>query len=203
MAEIEGYQKVIDDARAVVDHYRPQIPINPDWSTMELGDALTLQRGYDLPKQEWKTGSHPIVGSNGIIGHHADFKETGPGVVTGRSGTIGKVHFIDASHYWPHNTSLFVKDFKGNDPRFIHRLLESVDLKSLGERTAAVSSLDRKNAHRLKISLPPLATQQAIVAEIEAEQALVNGNCELITRFEQKIQTTLARVWGDATPVSA
>jgi restriction endonuclease S subunit len=111
------------------------------------------------------------------------YKEVGPGVATGRSGTIGKVHNIAASHYWPHNTSLFVKDLKGNDQKFVLHLLESVDLKSLGERTAAVPSLGRNNAHRIKVSLPPPATQQAIVAEIEAEQALVAANRELIDRI--------------------
>jgi len=50
-----------------------------------------------------------------------------------------------------------------------------------------------------QIPLPPLTTQQAIVAEIEAEQALVAANRELITRFEKKIQATLARVWGEET----
>lgn len=70
-------------------------------------------------------------------------------------------------------------------------------LKSLGERTAAVPSLDRKNAHLLKVSLPPLATQQAIVVEIEAEQALVAANRKLIARFEQKIQAAFARIWGN------
>ena len=51
-----------------------------------------------------------------------------------------------------------------------------------------------------EIPLPPLATQQAIVAEIEAEQALVAANHELITRFEQKIQATLGRIWGEEPP---
>jgi type I restriction enzyme M protein len=197
VAEIEGYQKVIDGARAVLDHYRPHIPIHPDWPMVELGEVLTLQRGYDLPKQKWENGPYPIVGSNGIIGFHAHYKEVGPGVVTGRSGTIGKVHFIDFDYYWPHNTALFVKDFKGNDPKYLKLLLEAIDLKSLGERTAAVPSLDRKNAHRIKVPLPPVSEQQAIVAEIEAEQALVAANRELIARFEKKIQATLARVWGE------
>ncbi len=195
--EIEGYQKVIDGARAVLDNYRPKILIQPDWPLMELGEMLTLQRGYDLPKQKWENGPYPIVGSNGIIGFHAHYKEIGPGVVTGRSGTIGKVHFIDAEHYWPHNTSLFVKDFKGNEPMFVKFLLESIDLKSLGERTAAVPSLDRKNAYKVKVNLPPLAIQQQIVSEIEAEQALVASNRELIERFEKKKQITLTRIWGE------
>ena len=197
VAEIEGYQKVIDGARAVVESYRPHIPIDPEWPMVELGEVITLQRGYDLPKQDWRDGPYPIVGSNGIIGFHSKWKELGPGVVTGRSGTIGKVHFIDSSHYWPHNTSLFVKDFKGNEPRFVKTLLESIDLKSLGERTSAVPSLDRKNAHRVKVALPPLNTQCAIVTEIEAEQSLVAANKELIERFEKKIQETIAKVWGE------
>ncbi len=196
VAEIEGYQKVIDGARSVIGNYKPQIPVDPEWEMVELGDVVTLQRGYDLPKRLWVDGPYPIVGSNGIIGFHADYKENGPGVVTGRSGTIGKVHFIEYNHYWPHNTSLFVKDFKNNDPRFVKVLLESIDLKSLGERTAAVPSLDRKNAHRIRVQIPPFETQQAIVAEIEAEQALVNANRELIERFEKKIRAAIARVWG-------
>ena len=200
VAEIEGYQKVINGARAVLDNYRPHIPIHPDWPIVELGEVLTLQRGYDLPKQQWEDGPFPIVGSNGIIGFHAHYKEVGPGVVTGRSGTIGKVHFIDYDYYWPHNTALFVKDFKGNEPKYLKVLLESIDLKSLGERTSAVPSLDRKNAHRVKVHLPPVLEQQAIVAEIEAEQALVAANRELITRFEKKIQATLARIWGEEEP---
>jgi len=86
VAEIEGYQKVIDGARAVLDNYRPRIPIHPDWPLVELGEVLTLQRGDDLPKHQWEVGPYPIVGSNGIIGFHAHYKEGGPGVVTGRSG---------------------------------------------------------------------------------------------------------------------
>ncbi|MCX5819619.1 MAG: N-6 DNA methylase, partial [Deltaproteobacteria bacterium] len=197
VAEIEGYQKVINGARAVLNNYRPHIPIHPDWPIVELGEVLTLQRGYDLPKQQWEDGPYPIVGSNGIIGFHAHYKEVGPGVVTGRSGTIGKVHFIDFDYYWPHNTALFVKDFKGNEPKYLKVLLESIDLKSLGERTAAVPSLDRKNAHRVKVHLPRVPEQQAIVAEIEAEQTLVAANRELIARFEKKIQAALARIWGE------
>ena len=203
VTEIEGYQTVIDGARAVLDNYHPHISINPDWPIVELGEALTLQRGYDLPKQEWEQGPYPIVGSNGIIGFHSNFKEVGPGVVTGRSGTLGKVHYIDYDYYWPHNTALFVKDFKGNDPKYLKVLLESIDLKTLGDRTAAVPSLDRKNAHHVKVHLPPVSEQHAIVAEIKAEQALVASNRELIARLEKKIQATLARVWGEDAPAPA
>ncbi len=197
VAEIDGYQKIIDGAKMVVENYKPKIDIDAEWEMVELGEVITLQRGYDLPKQNWKDGNFPIVGSNGIIGFHSEYKEQGPGVVTGRSGTIGKVHYIDYEFYWPHNTSLFVKDFKGNNPKFIKFLLETLDLKSLGERTAAVPSLDRKNAYKLKVFIPPLDNQRSIVSQIEKEQELVNANKQLIEIFEQKIKNRIAKVWGE------
>ena len=79
---------------------------------------MTLKRGYDLPQRERRAGSVPIVSSSGIISHHSESKVSGPGVVTGRYGTLGQVFYIPED-FWPHNTALYVQDFKGNDPRFI------------------------------------------------------------------------------------
>jgi type I restriction enzyme M protein len=196
VADLEGYRRVIEGARQILASYKPIIRIDPAWPIMPLGDVITLQRGYDLPKTQFAKGDVPVVGSNGIIGYHDVGKEKGPGVVTGRSGTIGKVHFIDYEFYWPHNTALFVRDFKGNDAKFIMYLLQSIDLKSLGDNVAAVPSLDRKNAHRIPVPLPPLDVQRRIVAELEAERNLVEANRELIVRMETKIQAKLAEVWG-------
>ncbi|GHV93103.1 hypothetical protein AGMMS50268_36060 [Spirochaetia bacterium] len=197
VAEIEGYQKIIDGTRQVVDNWKPQIEVDPEWPMVKLGDVITLQRGYDLPKQEWEKGEYPIVGSNGIIGYHNAYKEIGPGVVTGRSGTIGKVHYISEKYYWPHNTSLFVKDFKGNNRKFISYLLQSVDLKSLGETTSAVPSLDRKNAHRLMVQLPPLKVQKKIVDKMEADQKWVDGCRELMIGYKGKVKRVVDGVWGE------
>jgi len=196
VAEIEGWQKIIDGARQVVENYKPQIEIDPEWPQLELGDVLELQRGYDLPKDKFLNGEYPVVGSNGIIGFHNQFKHPKPGVVTGRSGTIGKVHFINED-YWPHNTSLFVSDFKYNYPKFIFYLLQSVDLKSLGERTSAVPSLDRKNAYRLKVYLPPLQVQIEISKALDDEREIIEKNKELISKYEQKIKNKIAKVWGE------
>jgi type I restriction enzyme M protein len=196
VAELDGYRKVIEGARQVLANYKPIIKIDPTWPIKPLGEVITLQRGYDLPKAQFIEGPVPVVGSNGIIGYHNVAKEKGPGVVTGRSGTIGKVHFIDHDYFWPHNTALFVKEFNENDRNFIKYLLESIDLKSLGDNVAAVPSLDRKNAHRIPVPLPPLSIQREIVAEIEAERALVEANRKLIEIFEKKIQVKLAEIWS-------
>ncbi|MBI5934711.1 MAG: N-6 DNA methylase [Chloroflexi bacterium] len=195
--EIAAHQRIIDGARQVVEGWKPNFDIDPLWTEIPLGEVITLQRGYDLPKQNWVKGNVPIVGSNGIIGYHNVPKEKGPGVVTGRSGTIGKVHFINSEYYWPHNTSLFVKEFNGHDRMFIKLLLESIDLKSLGANVAAVPSLDRKNAHRIMVSVPPLEIQREIVARIERERSIVEGNRELIRVYEEKVKKVIERVWEE------
>lgn len=194
--EIDGYQKIIDGARQVVENYKPQIQIDPKWPMVELGEVITLQRGYDLPKKDFIVGACPVVGSNGIIGYHNEYKHLKPGVVTGRSGTIGKVHYI-TENYWPHNTSLFVNDFKGNHSKYIYYLLQSLDLKSLGERTSAVPSLDRKNAHKLKVYLPTVREQKNISDQLDNEQTIVDKNIELINIFEQKVKNKIASIWGE------
>lgn len=161
--------------------------VNSEWEIVPFDEICHLQRGYDLPKQDWINGKFPIVGSNGIIGFHNKYKEQGPGVVTGRSGTIGKVHYIDYDFYWPHNTSLFVKDFKGNNPKYIKLLLEFLDLKKMGAATAAVPSLDRKNVHRLLVPNPPLSIQDEIVSEIEGYQKIIDGAKMVVANYKPHI----------------
>ena len=84
-----------------------------DWATKPLGSVATLQRGFDLPVQARREGPVKIFAANGPVGTHAVHKVEGPGVVTGRSGTLGKVHFVKED-YWPLNTALWVNDFHGN-----------------------------------------------------------------------------------------
>jgi type I restriction enzyme S subunit len=88
-----------------------------EWADLALGDVLTLQRGFDITKNEQRPGSVPVVSSSGIGSLHNDYKAPGPGVVIGRKGSLGTVFFIDQP-FWPHDTTLWVKDFKGNDPFF-------------------------------------------------------------------------------------
>ena len=99
------------------------------WRELNLGAVVTLQRGFDLPHRRRRPGHVPIVTSSGLGDTHSEFMVTGPGVVTGRYGTIGEVYFIEES-FWPLNTTLFVKDFHGNDPLFASYLLRTIDFHS-------------------------------------------------------------------------
>src|SRR5664280_2833688 len=101
-------------------------PVTRPSSVARLADVITLQRGFDLPESERKDGDVPVIASTGVIGFHAEKRVDGPGVVIGRSGSIGGGQYI-ADDFWPLNTTLWVKDFKGHYPRFIYYLLRNID----------------------------------------------------------------------------
>jgi type I restriction enzyme M protein len=228
VAEIEGYQKVINGARAVLDHYRPHIPIHPDWPTPTFEEApfeiIDGDRGTNYPKKEdfTHTGYCLFLNTKNVRSDGFDFSDTefiskakdetlrkgklhrGDVVLTTR-GTIGNTGLYDDSVEFDHirinsGMLIFRPDQHQLSSAYLFHFFQSLNFSS--QRDAIVSGsaqpqLPIRNLNEAKIPLPPLATQQAIVAEIEAEQALVAANRELITRFEQKIQATLARIWGE------
>ena len=156
------------------------------WGKCELGDVLTFQRGFDLPNQRRVHGEYPIVSSNGISDYHNEFKVKGPGIVTGRYGTIGEVFFI-RDNFWPLNTSLFVKDFKGNDIRFLSYLLKTINIKGLNA-AGAVPGVNRNHLHKIKIRIPPLPTQRRIASILSAYDDLIENNLKHIKLLEELAQ---------------
>lgn len=94
--------------------------------TIPLNEFITLQRGFDLPQDKRVMGDIPVVASTGVVGYHNEEKVLAPGVVIGRSGSIGGGQYI-TTNFWPLNTTLWVKDFKGHHPRFVYYLLRSID----------------------------------------------------------------------------
>ena len=226
VAEIEGYQKVIDGARAVLDNYRPHIPIHPDWPMIQLSEICSFKNGLNFDK----TSSGYAVKIIGVSDFQtnlyvplADLDEVQLASPLGESYLVkaGDILFV-RSNGNPDlvGRSLFVPQpnepttFSGFTirgriedarawPLFFAHFFKSRDfaemIKSVGQG-ASIRNLSQSILSELKVPLPPLATQQAIVAEIEAEQALIAANRELISRFEKKIQATLARVWGDDEP---
>lgn len=130
------------------------------WEVKKLGEIAPLQRGFDLPSSQIIKGNYPIVYSNGITNYHKEFKVKAPGVVTGRSGTIGNVHFIQED-YWPHNTSLWVTTFFNNYPKFIYFLYTHIKLDRFGTGSG-VPTLNRNDVHDFKIAIPPKEEQTAI-----------------------------------------
>jgi type I restriction enzyme, S subunit len=135
------------------------------WEMKPLGDVATLQRGFDLPVQERREGSVPIFAANGPVGTHDVHRVNGPGVVTGRSGTLGKVHYVKED-FWPLNTALWVKDFHGNDPVWVCELLRLMRLEQF-TRGVGVPTLNRNLVHVVDVPLPPIDSQHRFAAVVE------------------------------------
>jgi len=131
------------------------------WREGRFDEFILLQRGYDITKDEQHDGIVPVVSSSGIKSFHNESRANGPGVVIGRKGTLGKVFYVDCP-YWPHDTSLWVKDFKGNNPKFVYYLLTTLNLKSLDTGTSN-PTLNRNYVHALKIAMPNIEDQKNIV----------------------------------------
>jgi len=140
------------------------------WEVKRFDEVCVLQRGFDLPTHSRFEGEYPLVSSNGITDNINQWKVKAPGVVTGRSGTIGNVHFIEED-FWPLNTALYIKDFHGNDERFIYYLLTAFDLSKYSSG-AGVPTLNRNNVHSVKVCIPKSKSdQQIIVRQLDALRA--------------------------------
>lgn len=123
-----------------------------DWEEGKVEDLFTLQRGFDLPTQHRVHGEHPIYAASGYSGSHADYKVKAPGVVTGRSGSLGKVFFV-LDDFWPLNTSLYIKKFKKGTPLFSYFMLRNIDLESFNSGSA-VPTLNRNHVHDFLTKIP-------------------------------------------------
>lgn len=213
VAEIEGYQKVIEGARAVLDHYRPHIPINPEWPTVELGKIARLINGRAYKQEELlNEGPTPVLRVGNFFSnrgwYYSDLnldedKYCNQGdLLYAWSASFGPriwegPRAIYHYHIWKIETTDAI------DKQFLFHLLDADSEKIKAEGNGIAMMHATKGGMEIrKFPLPPLTVQQIIVAEIEAEQALVAANRELIIRFEQKIQATLVRIWSEGTAVA-
>ena len=224
--EIKGYQKVINGARAVLDNYRPHIPIHPDWPMMPLGEVCKIKGGYAFKSSDYVQDGIQLIRMGNVKSllfdpdnspsylprefknDYKSFLLKKGDLLISMTGTVGKedygnVCMIDreADYFLNQRVGKFELDVSRLEAKFILFYANSDQFRSrlFAESSGGVRQANISNTgiESVSIPLPPLATQQAIVTEIEAEQALVAANRELIVRFKKKIQDTLARVWGE------
>ena len=137
------------------------------WSRTNINEILTFHRGYDLTKNEMKAGRYPVIGSTSIIGYHNEFKIKGPGIVTGRSGSLGKYQLV-WDDFWPHNTSLYISDYKDHNIFFVYSLLQTVDFASLNNG-GAIPTLNRNVLSNIEV-IEPEKKLQDVFAKIAEPQ---------------------------------
>ncbi|WGE71397.1 restriction endonuclease subunit S [Actinobacillus equuli subsp. haemolyticus] len=159
----------------------------------QLGDLIEFQRGYDLPRSEFVEGEYPVQSSNGILGYHNEYKVEAPGITIGRSGTVGIPHLL-RKNFFPHNTALFVKDFKGNDVEYIYYLLHYLDLGNQ-KSGSGVPTMNRNHLHPLKIkAYTDLETQQKIAQVLSTLDRKIALNQQINAELE-KMAKTLYDYW--------
>ncbi|HET7259177.1 MAG TPA: restriction endonuclease subunit S [Candidatus Acidoferrum sp.] len=172
-----------------------------NWTDKPLGDVITLQRGFDLPIQDRKTGNVPIVSSSGVTGTHSQIGVRAPGVVTGRYGTIGQVFYIEKD-FWPLNTTLYVKDFKGNDPRFISYLLQTIDYLSCSDKSS-VPGVNRNDLHQIMVAVPEVSEQRMIAGVLKTLDAKIDLNRAMNETLEAMARAIFKSWFVDFDPIRA
>lgn len=159
---------------------------------IKFKDFIQLQRGFDLPKNSRKNGIYPVIASTKIDSYHTDYKVDGEGVITGRSGALGEVQYF-VGKYWPLNTTLWVKDFKGNHSKFVYYFLKTLNLSQYNSG-AGVPTLNRNHLDELDISIPSTQNQMVIASILSAYDDLIENNNRRIAILEEMARS-LYREW--------
>ncbi len=153
------------------------------WEIKKAKHVFVLQRGRDLSSEQFVKGEYPVYGSNGVIGYHNEYTTKGPSLTVGRSGSVGEINYIEED-FWAHNTSLYVKEIKDVNIRFVYYMLLAMDVKSLSAGSA-VGTLDRNNIHARYVALPNIIEQENTV------KYLNDILMEFIVLIEKSNQTIL------------
>ncbi|HBY97741.1 MAG TPA: restriction endonuclease subunit S [Chloroflexi bacterium] len=163
-----------------------------EWRRTTIGSEVTLQRGFDITKKEQRPGKVPVVSSSGISSYHDTYAVPGPGVVLGRKGTLGTVFYLEGN-YWPHDTTLWVKDFHGNDPKFAYYFFKSLKLSHL-DVGSANPTLNRNHVHPIEVLWPPLPIQRRIAEILGALDDKIEVN-RRINRVLEAMAQALYKHW--------
>ena len=166
-----------------------------------LNEFILLQRGFDLPQGERIYGDVPVVASTGIAGFHNEYKVGAPGVVIGRSGTIGGGQYI-TQNFWPLNTTLWVKDFKGHDARYVYYLLKSIDFQRFNVGTG-VPTLNRNHLSSVLVKNLEYKNEKVIAKILGDLDDKIHLNNQINQTLESIAQAIFKSWFIDFEPVRA
>lgn len=169
-----------------------------EWKEVRLGDILNFRRGHDLPHSAMKPGNIPVAGSNGVIGYHDTATPIKPILTIGRSGNVGKPYFYEEA--WAHNTTLYVDDFKGNDPKFLYYLCQTMPFANFGGGSA-VPTLNRNHIHPLETKIPVKVEDQRRIASILSSlDRKIELNNKITADLEEMAQAIFKNWFVDFEP---
>ena len=157
--------------------------VREGWRAAALEDLVFFQRGYDITKAEQKNGDIPVVSSSGVTSYHSESQAHGPGVVIGRKGSLGTIHYVDGP-YWPHDTTLWSRDLKHNHARFVYYFLHTLNLEHYDVGNSN-PTLNRNHIHGLPIAIPEYRIQERIASILSTYDDLIENNRRRIHLLEQ------------------
>lgn len=166
------------------------------WTKTTLGEVVRLQRGHDLPSSRRIAGPIPVIGSGEPIGWHVEARAKGPGVVIGRATNLGRPKFISGD-YWPLNTTLYVTDFLGNEPRWVYYLFQTLDLSAYNSGSVQ-PMLNRNYVRAVPVVLPPVAEQRAIAEVLGALDDKIDANDRTLSSLDALVRAEVAGAQGVA-----
>ena len=172
-----------------------------NWRKTTIGEELQLQRGIDITKRDFRDGKIPVVSSSGIGGFHNTFTAVGPGVILGRKGVVGSVYYL-STDYWAHDTTLWVKDFKGNHPKYVYYFFRSMSevLKGL-DVGSANPTLNRNHVHPIETLWAPIEEQKAIAHILGNLDEKIELNRQMNQTLEAMAQALFKSWFVDFDPV--
>ncbi len=144
------------------------------WREAKLEQLVFFQRGIDITQAHQRPGDYPVISSSGISSYHDEFKAAGPGVIIGRKGTLGSIHY-SSGDYWPHDTTLWSKDLRGNNPKFVFYYLHTLDLGRF-DVGSSNPTLNRNHIHDLPIQIPTSTIQNKIATILTAYDDALENN---------------------------
>ena len=166
-----------------------------------LNEFILLQRGFDLPQSDRISGDIPVVASTGVAGFHNEYKVDAPGVVIGRSGSIGGGQYIKEK-FWPLNTTLWVKDFKGHDARYVYYLLKSIDFHRFNVGTG-VPTLNRNHLSSVLVKNLGYINEKVIAKILGDLDDKIHLNNQINQTLESIAQALFKSWFVDFDPVRA
>jgi type I restriction enzyme M protein len=203
VAELDGYQKIIEGAKQIISNYKPIIRIDPEWPMVELGQTCKNLDGKRIPieKGQRKSGKYPYYGASGIVDYVDEYIFDGDYLLLSEDGAnllarTTPIAFSVSGKVWVNNHAHVLQFDDSATQHFAEVYVNSMDIKDF-VTGAAQPKLSQANMNRIPIPLPPLDVQRRVVGEIDAERELVEANHKLIKIYEQKIQTKLAEIWGE------
>ena len=169
-----------------------------EWKEVRLGDILNFHRGHDLPREKMEFGEVPVAASNGIIGYHNVATDISPCITIGRSGNIGTPYIYKKC--WAHNTTLYIDNFKGNDPLYLYYLCKTIPFKSF-VGGSAVPTLNRNHIHPIMVKyIPNLSDQRKIAGILSALDSKIENNNKINANLQAQAQALFKSWFVDFTP---